>query len=349
MNRFLLLAAVGAGGYLLWRALRPRYDFADKHVLITGGSRGLGLVMARQLAGRGAKLTLCSRDGKELLRAQDDLAARGFRKVLVVECDVADADRVREMVAVARERNGPVDVLVNNAGVIQVGPMEEMRAADYEQSLRIHFWAALHTTLAVLPDMKARGAGRIVNISSIGGKVAVPHLLPYSVGKFALVGFSDGLRAELARYGVTVTTACPGLMRTGSHLNAYFKGRHADEYAWFALLNGLPGLSVPAEAAAARILDACAVGDAEVVVGLPAKAAIIGRALSPNLTANVMSLTNRWALPDPGGIGADMLRGRQSRGKLPAFVTGLIDRAAARNNELHAAAVPPPLPHTPGA
>jgi NAD(P)-dependent dehydrogenase (short-subunit alcohol dehydrogenase family) len=336
MNRYLLLAAAGVGGYLIYQALRPRYDFTGKHALITGGSRGLGLVMARQLAEKGARLTLCSRDGKELLRAQDDLAARGFRKVLVVECDVTDEARVREMVAVARERNGPVDVLVNNAGIIQVGPMEEMRAGDFEQSLDTHFWAALHTTLAVLPDMKARGSGRIVNVSSIGGKIAVPHLLPYSVGKFALVGLSDGLRAEVARYGVTVTTACPGLMRTGSHLNAEFKGRHADEYAWFALLNGLPGVSTSAESASRQILSACAVGDAEVVVGLPAKLAVLGRAMFPNLSANLMALTNRYLLPDPGGIGAATLRGRESRGKLPAFVTKLIDKAAVRNNELHA-------------
>lgn len=128
MNLSLLLAADGVGGYLLHRALRPRYQFANSHVLITSGSLGLGLVMARELAELGGRLTLCCRDGKELLRAQDDFAARGFRKVLVVECDVTDEARVREMVAVARERNGPVDVLVNNGGVIRVGPMEVLRA-----------------------------------------------------------------------------------------------------------------------------------------------------------------------------------------------------------------------------
>lgn len=342
MNRYLLLAAAGVGGYFLYQALRSRYDFANKHVLITGGSRGLGLVMARQLAEKGVRLTLCSRDGKELLRAQDDLAARGFRKVLVVECDVTDEARVREMVAVARERNGPVDVLLNNAGIIQVGPMEEMRADDFERSLNTHFWAAMHTTNAVLPDMKARRSGRILNIASVGGKIAAPHMLPYAVGKFALVGYSAGLRAELAKYGISVTTACPGLMRTGSHLNAEFKGRHADEYAWFALLNGLPGLSRSAESAASTIIRACAVGDAEVVVGLPAQLAVLAQTLCPNLSSGLRSLADRWLLPDPGGIGAASLRGRESRGKLPGFVTGLIDQAAVQNNELHAKQVSGP-------
>jgi NAD(P)-dependent dehydrogenase (short-subunit alcohol dehydrogenase family) len=296
MSRSLLYAALGFGGYLAYRAIKPRYDFRGRHVLITGGSRGLGLVMARQLAAASARLTVCSRDGHELLRAEDDLAGRGAR-VLAVECDVTYRDRVREMVAVARRGNGPIDVLINNAGVIRVGPVEEMREEDFEQSLLTHFWAVLYTCLEVIPEMKARRAGRIINVASFGGKVAVPHLLPYSAGKFALVGFSTGLRAELARHGIVVTTVSPGLMRTGSHLNAEFKGGHADEYAWFTAGNATPGLSMGAEPAARAILAACAVGDAELVLGLPAKAAVAANALCPNLTADVMAAVNRWVLP----------------------------------------------------
>jgi short-subunit dehydrogenase len=343
MNRSLMLAALGVGGYLAYRALKPRYDFRGKHALVTGGSRGLGLVLARQLAGAGARLTICSRDHEELARAEDELTERGAR-VVAVECDVTDRGRVRELVAVARQRNGPIDVLINNAGVIRVGPVEEMREEEFEQSLLVHFRAPLYAVLEVLPEMRARHTGRIVNISSIGGKVAVPHLLPYSVGKFALVGFSDGLRAEVAKDGVVVTTVCPGLMRTGSHLNAEFKGRHREEYAWFALGDSVPGFSMSAESAARKILDACARGDAEAVLGLPAKAAVVARNLFPNLVADTFAFVNRHVLPEPGGIGTGVARGRDSRGKLPEFVTTLTDRAAARNNELHAAEVPPPLP-----
>jgi short-subunit dehydrogenase len=343
MNRSLLLAAAGVGGYVLYRALKPRFDFRGKHVLITGGSRGLGLVLARQLADVGTRLSICSRDPNELSRAVADLAERGAR-VVAVECDVTDRARVREFVAVARHRNGPIDVLINNAGVIRVGPLEEMREADFEQSLLAHFWAPLYTALEVLPEMKARRRGRIVNIASIGGKVAVPHLLPYSTSKFALVGFSNGLRAEVARHGIVVTTVCPGLTRTGSHLNAEFKGRHEQEYAWFAFGAGMPGLSMSAECAARKILAACARGDAEIVLGLPAKVAVAVRALAPNLVADALALVNRILMPAPGGIGTAVARGRDSRDRLPEFVTTLSDRAAAANNELHADAVPPPLP-----
>ncbi len=342
MNRALCMGALGVAGYFAYRALKPRYNFRDKHVLITGGSRGLGLVLARQLGARGARLTICSRDANELIRAGEDLHQRGG-KVVAVECDVTDRARVRELVAVAQQRNGAVDVLINNAGVIRVGPVEEMREEDYEQSMRTHFWAPLYAILELVPGMKARGAGRVVNISSFGGKVAVPHLLPYSAGKFALVGLSNGLRSELARHGIVVTTVCPGLMRTGSHLNAEFKGHHDEEYAWFAAGNATPGLSMSAECAAAKIIDACAVGDAEAVLGLPAKLAVAAQALCPNLMAEVLALVDRYILPASGG-GTEVFKGRNSRGKLPEAVTKYTDRAAVRNNELHASEVPPPLP-----
>ncbi len=343
MNRALLLAAAGIGGYLAYRSLTPRYDFQGKHVLITGGSRGLGLVLARQLKRRGARLSICSRDPDELARALAELS-EGGGQVFAAECDVADRGRVREFVSVARQRNGPVDVLIHNAGVIRVGPMEEMREADYEHALRVHFWAALYTCEEVIPEMKARRAGRIVTIASVGGKVAVPHLLPYTASKFALVGLSHGLRTELARHGITVTTVCPGLMRTGSHLNAEFKGRHEAEYAWFATGSGTPFLSMNAERAARKILDACARGDAEAVLGIPAKLAVALQGMCPNFMSKALELVNNYVLPNPGGIGPAIAKGRDSRGNLPRLVTTLPDRAAAVNNEIHAADVPPPLP-----
>src|SRR5204863_5194639 len=122
----------------------------------------------------------------------------------------------------------------------------------------------LFTTLSVLPAMRRQGEGRIVNISSIGGKIAVPHLLPYDASKFALTGFSEGLRAELLKDGIYVTTVCPGLMRTGSPRNADFKGQHEAEYAWFSIGDSLPGMSMSAEAAAERIVTAFRQGEAEV-------------------------------------------------------------------------------------
>ena len=167
--------------------------------------------------------------------------------------------------------------------------------------------------------------------------------LPYSTGKFALVGYSNGLRSEVAEYGVVVTTVSPGLLRTGSHLNAEFKGRADEEYVWFALGNGMPGLSMNAESAASKIVAACSRGEGELVLGLPAKLAVAAQALAPNLTADALALVNRLLMPEASGDRTSVTRGRDSRGKLRPVFTHLSDRAAVANNELHAAAVPPPL------
>jgi short-subunit dehydrogenase len=301
--------------------------------LITGGSRGLGLVLARELAREGARLAICARDANDLERAREGLEDGGAT-VLAVPCDVTDQDGVEEMVRTVRDHFGQIDVLINNAGVIEVGPMEVMTVEDYEEAMKTHFWAPLYTTHAVLEDMRARGEGRIVNIASIGGKISVPHLLPYSASKFALVGFSEGLRAELAKDGIVVTTVCPGLMRTGSPRNAMFKGRHRAEYAWFTISDSLTVTSMAAERAARQIVEALKGGDAEIVLTIQAKMAALFHGLFPGLTADILGAVNSL-LPGPGGIGANRAKGKESESNLaPSWLTALTDRAAEQNNQI---------------
>ncbi len=337
-NGKLLGLALGAGALLGLRAVlraRRALDLRGKGVLITGGSRGLGLVMAREFGRQGALPILCARDGAELDRAVSDLNRNGVNAA-GFPCDVTDRRQVDWLIAEVLGRYGHIDVLVNNAGVIQVGPMEVMTLADYEEAMAAHFWAPLYTTLAVLPAMRARGTGRIVNITSIGGKIGVPHLLPYCASKFALVGFSEGLRAELARDGIRVTTVIPGLMRTGSPRNATFKGQHRAEYAWFAISDSLPLLSMSAVRAARRIVSACRHGDAEVILSLPAQAAALFHGVFPGLTCDILGLVNR-ALPAAGGIGSARARGANSESPLTqSGLTTLTRRAERANNEVGA-------------
>jgi len=329
----LVLGGVGLGLWLMSRALRrAAYDFRGKVVLLTGGSRGLGLVMARQLVEQGARLAICARDAEELGRAADDLAGHGERP-LAVPCDISNAGQVQAMVQQVNGRFGPIDVLINNAGVISVGPMETMTREDYELAMAVHFWGPYNTVDAVLPQMRQRQQGRIVNISSIGGKVAVPHLLPYCASKFALVGFSQGLRAEVARHGIAVTTVCPGLMRTGSPRHGLFKGQNEDEYTWFKVSDSIPLLTTSAERAARRILDGCRRGEAEVVLTLPAQLAILFNQVFPEMSSGLLSLANRL-LPAPGGIGTQAREGKDSESSVSSWAAGLTDRAAERNNEI---------------
>ena len=327
------LAALAAGARRATREWRS-ISLLDRVVLITGGSRGLGLELARAFAQQGARLALLARNGDELERARRELVKDGA-EVLLLECDARDPGAVRSSVEEVIDGLGGIDVLVNNAGVIQVGPWEHLDEQDFEDSLAIHMWAPLAFTRAVVPHMKNRGGGRIVNIASIGGSVAVPHLLAYCTGKFALVGLSDGLRAELAEDGIRVTTVVPGLLRTGSHLNAEFKGRHRAEFALFAISNALPLFSIDAGRAARRIVEACRAGEARLILSPQAKLLHGANALWPGVSNLAWGWVAR-ALPSPTGPEGDRKRtGWEARSWIaPSILTRLSDRAALRNNEL---------------
>jgi short-subunit dehydrogenase len=192
------------------------FSYRDKVALITGGSRGLGLEIARQICARGAKVALVARDPAELARAKTELD-RLATEVLTIQCDLLESAQIQSAVQQTLQRFGRIDILINNAGMIEVGPIEHMQLKDFERAMRLHFWAPFILYLLVVPQMRSKGGGRIVNISSVGGKIAVPHMAPYSASKFALTGFSDASRAELARDNISVTTVAPGMMRTGCH------------------------------------------------------------------------------------------------------------------------------------
>lgn len=334
MNARTLLGAgaLGVGALSLLRA-RRRESFRGKVVLITGGSRGLGLLLARRFAREGAHLALLARSSEDLGRAAADLRGRWGADVQELPADVRSRAQVEGAVAATLRHFGRLDVLVNNAGVIQVGPFEHMDVAEYEAAMQTHFWGPLYAILAAAPHLEARG-GRIVNVSSIGGKVAVPHLAPYSASKFALVGLSDALRAELARKGVRVTTVCPWLIRTGSYRNVTVKGRHAAELAWFAVGDSLPLVSMSGEATAKRIVEAARRGDARLVLAPYGRAAVAADALFPGFVAAAMATANRLLpKPTPGGDEARIAHEVASP-VAPSLLTALSDRAARRNNEL---------------
>src|SRR3954468_3764901 len=335
MNRkFVMGLAAGAGAALVATRLsraRLAIAFDGRVVVLTGGSRGLGLVMARQLVDEGARVVLLARDLDELERAREELDARGRGEVMTIRCDVRRRADVRAAVDMVLDKYRAIDVLINNAGIIQVGPLEHMDHEDFENAMATHFWGPLHLILEVVPVMRHRRFGRIVNISSIGGKIAVPHLAPYCASKFALTGLSDAVRAELAPHGIRVTTVAPGLMRTGSPVNAQFKGQHEAEYAWFKISSSIPGLTIAAERAARKIVDACRHGDPALTITPHAKVAAAANVIAPAAVARAMMLVTRM-LPSPAGpVGNTLKKGLESEAKskwTPSLVTTLTDNAA---------------------
>ncbi len=315
----LLIGLAGMAGLALaGRALlrnRRRIDLAGRVVIVTGGSTGLGLLVARQAVAKGAKVVLAARGEDDLRAAEAELRGLGG-DVLAVPTDVSDEGQVRNLVARTIERHGRVDVLVNNAGTIQVGPAETMAVDDFKTAMATNFWGELLPTLAVLPHMRARGFGRIANVVSVGGKVAMPHLLPYVASKFALTGLTEGLRAELAKDNILVTGIYPGTIRTGGHTHAQFKGDRDAEYTWFSLSDVIPGVSASADHAARVLWKAVEHGDPEAVVGWNARVAIIFHNLFPEWTVEALALINQ-TLPAATTLHGGPVRGEELTGKIP--------------------------------
>lgn len=260
--------------------------------VVTGASRGLGFLLARELARLGHDLVVCARSAEGIADAGDALRREGA-SVSTVTADVSVRAEAEAVVARAIADFDRLDVLVTNAGTIQVGPVSAMDVDDFTMAMGSMYWGVAYPVLAAVPVMRAAGRGRIIAVTSLGGKVPAPHLLPYAAAKHAAVGFSEGLGVELAKDGITVTTAVPGLMRTGSPDNALFKGNRTAEHAWFTLADSLPLLSMDAERAARAIVRAGLRGRPEIILTPAANLAVRVHGLVPELTTRLLALVDR--------------------------------------------------------
>jgi short-subunit dehydrogenase len=289
-------AALFTAAKLAGRIHPAQVSLRGKVALITGGSRGLGLALAEELGAHGCRLALCARDSEELENAVTRLRSHGF-EAEAFPCDITKEETLDQLLAHVIGHFGTIDILVNDAGLIKISPVEDLQHSDFDEAMNLMFWAPVNLTLRVLPHFKQKGSGHIVNITSVGGRVAIPHLIPYCCAKFAIVGFSTGLSSELDPSHIHVLTVTPGLMRTGSYLNAEVKGQQDKEFAWFSLLGNMPGLTVSAKEAAVSIRTALQRREQTCTISLPAKILIQSEALLPEATRAMMQAVNTYLLP----------------------------------------------------
>lgn len=313
-----------AGGALTAAALTaplfffPRRTFAERSVVITGGSRGLGLALARRLLKQNASVTLLARDADELDAAKTQLVSEipeCESRLFTVVADVTECESLDQALAEARARFGQIDVLINNAGAITVGPFNSLEMKDFDEQLNLHVRAVIQATQLIQPHFRQTGGGHIVNISSLGGVMPLPHMTAYSASKFALGGFSEAVASELRDQNIFVTTVYPGLMRTGSPIQATFKGDVEGEYSWFAAGAATPLQSMSADCAAARILKAAADGQARLVLSAPAKLGSLFHSLFPELFAIAAGVVARNL---PQSEAKEKVTGAESRSRLEA-------------------------------
>lgn len=294
---------LGAAGYLAVRRSRRarRLDLRGRVVVVTGGGRGLGFAVARAFAARGCKLAICGRDGDVIARAVEELGRYGV-DVFGDTCDVSEPAQVEMFIEQVLTHYCAIDVLINNAGQCFVGPAVELRAAELDEAFRNIFWVHYHPTMQVLPHMRQRGTGRIVNISSIGGKLPLPHQAAYVAAKYATTGWTQALSTELAKENIYVSTVTPPPLRNGAPLHVHFGGRKEDEFRWFTRVLTSSWMATSARRTARVIVDAAEHGDFERSVSVACWFATRAHGLAPNLMGRALAWMER-GLPEAASPG----------------------------------------------
>jgi NAD(P)-dependent dehydrogenase (short-subunit alcohol dehydrogenase family) len=189
----------------------PQPTSSPRTVFISGGSRGIGLALARRFHQAGDQVIIAARGEDRLAQAQADLPGLHTER-----CDLADKSAVKDLARRLNRTYGPLDILINNAGLFRAGSIHEETDETYELMMRTNVDSAYYLTKGVLPLMIERGRGSIVNMDSIAGMGAYPKGGSYSISKYALLGFSRNLRAELRGMGIRVITVMPGATWTDS-------------------------------------------------------------------------------------------------------------------------------------
>lgn len=194
-------------------------------VLITGAFQGVGKATALLFARKGYELVLTSRYSEKLEVVAQEIESFGCSAPLIVACDVTIPSQVSTLVEKALERYGYIDVLVNNAGIFASGPIEQFSLSDWHQVIDTNLWGYIHTIDALLPHFLQRGSGTIVNVSSIGGKVPTPYLVPYCTSKFGVTGLTEALQAELKPKNIHVCGIYPNLIKSSFLEKAVFRSK----------------------------------------------------------------------------------------------------------------------------
>jgi NAD(P)-dependent dehydrogenase (short-subunit alcohol dehydrogenase family) len=246
----------------------------DRVALVTGGSRGIGKTIARALATQGAKVAICSRDGEAARKAADEISPGGGR-VLAIRADVVEKADARALVRDIVARWGQIHVLVNNAGINARIPIDSDDDARWLQVLNVNVVGAYYVTREVLRYMPNHNGGRIINISSVLGRVGVPAYTAYCTAKHGIIGFTRALALEVVGRGITVNAICPGWVETdmaalGMRQTAEATGMSQEEFRKQALA------AVPIQ----RMLEPKEIADLAVYLASDASAGMTGQAIN---------------------------------------------------------------------
>ncbi|HEX9800330.1 MAG TPA: 3-oxoacyl-ACP reductase FabG [Thermoanaerobaculia bacterium] len=188
-------------------------DLTGRVAVVTGGGRGIGAAVARSLAQAGARVVVSARSTGQIEGVAGDLVAAGL-DALAVACDVTDPESVDRLLGAAEADFGPVEILVNNAGVSSSAPLRSLELEEWNRLMRVNATGTFLCTRAFLPGMVANGWGRVINVASTAGRAGAAYISAYAASKHAVIGFTRSVAAEVAAKGVTVNAICPGFVET---------------------------------------------------------------------------------------------------------------------------------------
>lgn len=285
-----LVTAGAAAAVYAWRRL-PRRHTQGRTVLITGGSRGLGLELAREFLAAGARVALCARNQAELERARQRLAPAG-EPVSIHVADISDPQDVDRLVSEVAERWGRLDILVNNAALFMSGPMALMRVEDYERILKVNLIGTIIVTETCRPYLERRGG--VITIVSAAGLLPAPHLAPYAVSKAGVSMYAQLLEVELADRGLETMAVYPSYMPTGVSYHADYRGAVAAEQHTVQRLMQVPFLAVDQRRGAGIIVDAWRYGRRVVIYPAVVRLSVMLTGLVPEFVLRIARRANRY-------------------------------------------------------
>ena len=266
-------------------------DFHGRVAVVTGAASGIGRALAHTLAEEGCDLAIADIDRDRLAEVEAEVRERG-RKVSVHRIDVADRERMQAFPELVIAEHGRVDILVNNAGVAVASPLEEHSIEDFEWLVGINFWGVVYGCKFFLPHLKQSDDAYIVNLSSMFGIVGVPGLSSYCATKFAVHGFSESIRAELAGSPIKVMSVHPGGIRTDIVRAARYSASQASSQSRVVAL--FERRAMPPSRAAARIVDGMRSDASRVLITAEARLADVVKRLFPVLPSTMVAKAHAW-------------------------------------------------------
>ncbi len=271
-------------------------DLNNRVAVVTGASAGIGRAISLELARAGCHVALLARNQESLQQVADQLAALGAR-ALPISCDLGEPQQVRQSLAEVARQLGPVDILINNVGAGTFKPLHRMSNEECNIAVRLPLLPAITAIHAVIPCMRQRGCGHIVNITSPAGIFPLPYMVPYTSTRHAMVGLSQSLHEELRGTGVGVSLVCPAQVNTG-----YFERNDAD-LGWYPKISSLFPVSEP-ERVARKVRRAIEKDQREVVFPALLWLAIAAFRKAPRLAITVFRALGLWG-PSRRVIAAD--------------------------------------------